>query len=190
MKCDVKELELWQKIGIACLVVVITGFVGWLVEFMFYYIDNGSLHWKGGNFLPWINMYSVGAFIVFPLTYKFRNKPLYVFLISVISLGIFEFLTGFILFEIFGIRYWDYNDEIFNIGGYVCLTSLISVGIGGVFVMNFLVPLLTKISKIQPKKIFLVISVGLCLLVLSDEFYNFFITKMFNLPTAIEIYKK
>ena len=189
MKCDVKELELWQKIGIACLVVVITGFVGWLVEFTFYYIDNGALHWKGGNFLPWINMYSVGAFIIFGFTYKYRKKPLFVFLTSVIVLGLFEFLTGYVLFKFFGIRYWDYNDEVLNIGGYVCLTSLICIGIGGVFVMNFLVPILTKISKLQSKKIFLVISIGLCALVLSDEIYNFFVTKLFDLPTAIEIYR-
>lgn len=189
MKCDLKELELWQKIGIACLVIVITGCVGWLVEFIFYYIDHGTLHWKGGNFLPWINMYSVGAFIVYVLTYKFRDKPLYVFITSVIFLGLFEFLTGFTLYRFFGIRYWDYKNEVLNIGGYVCLTSLIFVGIGGVFVMNFLVPLLTKISRSQSKKIFLMISIGLCVLVLSDEFYNFFVTRLFNLPTAIEIYR-
>ena len=187
--CDIKELEKWQIVGIACLVFVITGFVGWLVEFGFYYLDNGIVYWKGGNFLPWINMYSIGALLVFIFTYKFRKKPLYVFLISVVILGMFEFLTGFVLFKCFGIRYWNYQDEFLNIGGYVCLISLVCIGIGGVFVMNFLIPLLTKISKIQSKKVFLFISIGLCALVLSDEIYNFFITKLFNLPTAIDFYR-
>ena len=62
MKNYLEELETWQKIGIACLIIVISGFVGWLVEFMFYYIDHGVLHWKGGNFLPWINIYSITSY--------------------------------------------------------------------------------------------------------------------------------
>ena len=189
MKYDVKELEMWQKIGIACLLIVIPGIVGWIVEFMFYYVDNGVLHWKGGNFLPWINLYAVGAFIIFRCTYKFRNKPLYVFLISVLVAGLLEYITGFVLFRFFGVRYWDYHDEFMNINGYVCLTSLIFIGLGGIFVTNLLMPCLVKLSKVQPKKLFLFISVILCALILSDEVYNFLLIKLFNLPRAIDIYR-
>ena len=89
MDNDINKLKVWQKIGIACLIIVISGFVGWLVEFMFYYIDHGKLHWKGGNFLPWINIYSVGSFLILELTHKHWKKPLNVFIISdnFISLG-------------------------------------------------------------------------------------------------------
>ena len=189
MKYDVKELEVWQKIGIACLLIVIPGIVGWLVEFMFYYIDNGVLHWKGGNFFPWINLYAVGAYLIFLCTYKCRRNPLKVFAISVLVAGLLEYLTGFVLFKFFGIRYWDYRDEFMNINGYVCLTSLIFIGLGGIFVTNLLMPCLVKLSKTQPKKIFLMISVILCALILTDEFYNFLLIKLFNLPRAIDIYR-
>ena len=86
MKFDIKGLETWQKIGIACLLVVIPGFIGWFVEYLFAYFDNGmkEFYFKGGNFLPWINIYSIGAFLILFCTYECRNKPLYVFIISMI----------------------------------------------------------------------------------------------------------
>lgn len=185
---DINKLKIWQKLGIACLIIVISGFVGWLVEFMFYYIDHGKLHWKGGNFLPWINIYSVGAFLILKLTHKHWQRPVNVFIISILSAGLLEFLTGFVLFEYFGIRYWNYENEFLNIGGYICLLSLLCMGIGGIVLVYFVLPKLIKLSEIIPKNIFLAESILLFLLVFSDEIYNFFITKLFDLPRAIDIY--
>lgn len=190
MKYDLKELETWQKIGIACLLIVIPGIVGWLVEFFFAYYDHGmnQFYLKGGNFLPWINMYSVGTFLLLFCTYKFRHKPILVFIISILAAGIFEYITGFILYRGFGVRYWDYENEILNIHGYVCLISLCGFGIGGLFINYMLIPGLIKLSKKIPKKVFLTISITLCSIILMDEIYNFLITRLFNLPTAIDIY--
>ena len=192
MKFDINKLENWQKIGVACLLVVIPGLIGWLVEFFFAWYDNGMIdvYFKGGNFLPWINIYSVGAFLMLTCTYRFRDKPLHVFLISIISGGILELLTGMILYRCFGIRYWDYTNEILNFNGYICLLSLSCFGLGGVFLMYFLIPGLIKLSTKIPKKVFLTISITLCTLVLVDEIYNFFITKIFDLPTSTDIYTK
>ena len=190
MKFDIKELEKWQKIGIACLLVVIPGIIGWLVEFMFAYIDNGmnDFYFKGGNFLPWINIYSYGAFLMFACTYKYKEKPLNVFLISILAGGLLELLTGIVLFRGFGIRYWDYKNEFLNFNGYICLLSLTCFGIGGMALMYFIIPCLVKLSKKVPKKIFLTVSISLCSIILIDEIYNFLITKLFNLPTGPEIY--
>ena len=77
-------------LGIFCLIIVISGMFGWLFEVVFYYFNSGmtEVYWRGGNFLPWINIYAIGAILIYFLTYKKRKKPLYVFLISVISTGI------------------------------------------------------------------------------------------------------
>ena len=189
MKQELQELETWQKIGIACLLIVISGFVGWLVEFTYYFIDRGIFHWMGGNFLPWINIYSIGVFIVLGRTYKFRKKPIYVFLMSSLSAGLLELLTGVVLFRVFGIRYWDYGNKFLSLNGYICFDSLLLMGLGGMFLVYFALPKLTELSKRQPKKTFLTISVTLFILVFSDEVYNFLITKLFDLPRAIDIYR-
>ena len=67
-------------IGIICLIIVISGVFGWLYEFIFYFFNSGmkQFYWRGGNFLPWINIYAIGAVIIFFLTYKKRKKPLFI----------------------------------------------------------------------------------------------------------------
>ena len=191
MKYDIKRMKTWRKVGITCLIIVISGLVGWLFEFITSYFHSGmtKFHWKGGNFFPWINMYSIGAFIILFFCYNYRKNPYKVFLISALSTGIFELISGFVLDSFFGIRYWNYDNEILNIHGYTCIMTMISFGIGGLLLIYLIFPSLIKISKKTTKKIFLTISIFLCSLVLTDEIYIFLFTKLFDLPRAIEFYK-
>ena len=99
-------------LGIFCLVVVITGIFGFLYEFIFYYFNGGmkEFYWRGGNFLPWINIYATGSIMIYLLTYKYRKKPWQVFLISFLSTGILEYFSGLGMYIIgHGKRCWDYN---------------------------------------------------------------------------------
>lgn len=118
-------------ISIFCLVIVITGMFGWLYEFIFYYFNGGmkEFYWRGGNFLPWINIYATGSIMIYLLTYKYRKKPWKVFLISFFLTGILEYFSGLGMYIIGnGKRCWDYNQEILNFGninGFVCLRSVL-----------------------------------------------------------------
>ena len=190
-KYEIKDLKNYLKLGILCMIIVIPGIVGWIVEVLFTYFKSGmtDLRFKGGNFLPWINMYPIGALLILLVTYKFRNNPIKVLLVSVICAGLFEFLTGFVFDYFFGIRYWDYEGELLNINGYVCLISLTLFGIGGLFLIYIVMPILIKISEVMPKNIFLILTIGLCSIIILDEIYNLFIAKIFSLPDAIKLYK-
>ena len=189
-----KKLELWQKIGIACLLFVIAGMIGWFTEFIFYFFNGGmkEFYWQGGNFLPWMNIYAIGAFLMFGLTYKFRKKPIVVFLVSIAAGGLLEYLAGFLLYEIGGLRFWDYNVEILNFGninGYICFRSLLCFGFAGLFLLYVLMPFLIKLSKNIPKKVFLTISISLFSIFLLDELYNLFLYRVFDLPKAMDLYE-
>ena len=61
-----KPLEKYQKIGILLLVAVFAGFFGWVYEMVFYFFDGGTgeFYMQGGNFLPWINIYAIGAVLI------------------------------------------------------------------------------------------------------------------------------
>ena len=54
-------------IGIFSLLIVITGIFGFLYEFIFYYFNGGmkTFYWRGGNFLPWINIYATGSIMFY-----------------------------------------------------------------------------------------------------------------------------
>jgi len=182
-------------IGIFCLLVVITGMFGFLYEFIFYYFNGGmkTFYWRGGNFLPWINIYATGSIMIYLLTYKDRKKPLKVFLTSVITTGILEYFSGLGMDKIAGKRCWDYNKEILNFGninGYVCLRSVLIFGIFALLLMYIVMPLCYYLVKKSNKKAFISISVILFSIFMLDEIYNLVIARILHLPRAYNVYSK
>ena len=188
------KLSKGQFFGILGLIVVISGIFGWVYEFIFYFFNGGmeKFYMQGGNFLPWINIYATGAIMILLLSFRFRKKPLLVFLISFISTGILEYFSGLVIFEVFNTRFWNYNTEILNfgnIGGYVCLRSVLFFGISGLILMYLIVPLCYFISTRISIKKFIVISAILFSVFMLDELYNLAFARIFNLPRATEVYK-
>lgn len=194
MKDNIK-LERWQKIGIICLIIVISGTFGWIYEFIFYFFNGGmkQFYMQGGNFLPWINIYATGALIIIFLTHKLKKHPCLIFLISMISTGILEYFSGLAIYKLKdGLRLWDYNTEILNFGninGFVCLRSVMFFGISALFLMYLIIPFCIYLSTKLNKKLFLTLSILLCSCILFDEFYNLLFSRILNLPRASEVYK-
>ena len=64
-------------LGILSLIIIISGVFGFVYEFIFYYFNCGMkyFYWRGGNFLPWINIYATGAVIIYFLAYRNRKNP-------------------------------------------------------------------------------------------------------------------
>lgn len=183
-------------LGIFCLIIVIAGIFGFVYEFIFYYFNGGmdKFYWRGGNFLPWINIYAIGAIAIYYLTYKKRKEPLKVFLRSLISCGVLEYISGLGMYIIGrGFRCWNYNTEILNfgnIGGFVCLRSVLFFGLSGLLLIYVIVPICFYLAKNMKKRNFLIISFTLCSIFLIDEIYNLAIARIIHTPRASDIYKK
>ena len=183
-------------LGIFCLMIVICGVFGFIYEVIFYYFNSGMIevYWRGGNFLPWINIYAIGAVMVFFLTYKKRRNPLYVFFVSFISCGILEYIAGWGMYEFGnGLRCWDYNSEILNFGnidGFVCLRSVLIFGIFSLLLIYVVVPICFYLANWMDKRLFLTLSFTLCTIVMIDELYNLLFARIFSLPRASTIYKE
>lgn len=182
-------------LGIFCMIIVIGGVFGFLYEYLFYFFNGGmkEFYYRGGNFLPWINIYATGSVMIYILSYKYRKNPLKVFLISVISTGLLEYFSGLGIYIIGdGLRYWDYNTEILNFGninGFVCLRSVMFFGLSALLLMYAIVPFCFHVASKSNKKVFLIVTISICSIFLADEFYNLILAKLFNLPNAIKIYK-
>ena len=193
-----KDVLLNKKeiIVIFCLIFVIGGIFGWLYEFLFYWMNSGfrTFYWRGANYLPWINIYAYGSFLIIFLTYQFRKKPWLVLLISMISTGILEYCTGYVIYGKLGwIRCWDYNQEILNFGnvnGYICLRSITVFGISGLILMYGMLPLFIKIAKECNIKKMLILSILLFSIFFIDNAYNFMLYKYFPIPKASDFYKE
>lgn len=189
-----KKLQTYQKVGVAFLIVVISGCVGWVYEFIFTFVNEGGTTWymKGGNLLPWMNIYAIGALIVIPLTYKVRQYPWAVFLIAGVATGLLELLSGWLVYTIGnGTRYWNYNDQPWNfgnIGGFVCLLSVLVFSVASLLLMYFVLPFCMYLSRKMNRRAFLILSITLFSIVMLDELTNLTL-KNLNLPTAMDFYR-
>ncbi len=186
------KLEKYQKIGILFLVVVISGFVGWLYEFLLTWADNGQIYMKGGNLLPWMNIYAIGALFVVPITYRIRRYPWAVFVVSALVTGIVELVGGWLAYELFdGARYWNYDSGPWafgSINGFVCPLSVTIFGIGSLLLVYLVVPLCIYLAQRMTKRAFLTLAITMFTLVMLDELTNLTL-KNLNLPTAMDFWQ-
>lgn len=145
------SLNTTQLTDLLILVMVVSGFCGFIYELLFYRIDLGYFVKRGSSYGPWIPIYAFGGLAYAILVYRFKEKPLLVFLLCVIVSGLLEYLTGWVLYNVFDTRLWDYNTEIWNfgnIGGFVCLRSVLVFGLAGLMLIYVVIPMLARLIKL------------------------------------------
>ena len=136
-------LNTMQLIDLLILIMVSSGVCGFIYELFFYKIDTGKFVKRGSSYGPWIPIYA--------LVYRFKDNPLLVFLLCVIVSGILEYVTGWVLYNVFNTRLWDYNTEIWNfgnVGGYVCFRSIFVFGLAGLMLIYAVIPMLVRLMKL------------------------------------------
>lgn len=137
------------------LLVVLGAIIGWIYEMLFYRIDAGHFIRRGQGG-PWLPIYGFGALGLTLLCYKRKLNAFIVFTATVIGSFIIEFSTGWFLYHFFnGLRLWDYNKEIWNlgnIGGYVCLRSVLVFGVMGVLYVKWAIPGMFKLTSKMSSK--------------------------------------
>lgn len=134
-----------RKLCLLAMIFVIGGIFGFIYEELFYRIDLGYFVKRGTTFGPWIPIYGFGACGMFCLPEKLKKKKVLLVFGAALLAGTLEYLTGFVLFEVFHTRLWDYNVEIWNwgnIGGYVCFRSVALFGMCGLVVCHVVEPIL------------------------------------------------
>lgn len=132
------------------MIFVFGGIFGFVYEELFYRIDLGYFVKRGITWGPWIPIYGFGAVLIALSTDRLKKNPFFVFILSASATGILEFLAGYLLFHCLGVRLWDYNTEIWNwlnIGGYVCLRSVLFFGISALFLQYIIQPLFLRLLE-------------------------------------------
>lgn len=156
---------------------VISGIFGFIYEEIFYYFDLGYIVKRGSTYGPWIPIYAFGGILIYILCKKYEKKPILVFMLGTIISGLLELSTGYILNRYFNIRLWDYNTEILNfgnIGGYICLRSVLFFGISSLLLMYIIIPIINRINT-KNIKIINIISIVLFVIFICDIIINIII---------------
>lgn len=132
------------------LIMISSGIFGFIYETIFYRIDLGYFVKRGSAYGPWIPIYVFGGLFITLLTYKYKDKPLIVFIIGMLVSGLLEYGTGYYLDKYMGIRLWNYYEEICNFGninGYICLRSVLFFGFSSLILIYLIIPFLLKYIK-------------------------------------------
>ena len=107
----------------------IYGFIGWIVEVIYYGITEGKFINRGflnGAICP---VYGIGFYCVIWLFRPYLNSFPILFFGSAAVCTIVELIAGALLYAIFHLRWWDYSEYKFNLHGFICLRFSIYWGI-------------------------------------------------------------
>ena len=76
-----------------------------------------------------------------------------------------------------------------NIGGFVCLRSVLFFGVSALFLVYVVVPFFVYLSKRMFKRAFLILAISLFAVVMVDEVYNLLASKVFDWPDAMDFWR-
>lgn len=143
-------------------------FLGWCTEVSFAALVSGKFVNRGFLNGPVCPIYGFGVVIVLSCLEPLRHHLFLLFLGSVLLTSALEWITGFILEKLFHQRWWDYSNEPFNLGGYICLRFSIAWGLACLFVIKIVHPTILLFIHLIPKPLGVMLLVILSLIMLVD----------------------
>lgn len=123
---------------------IIYSYIGWVYETIYCsldlgrYVDRGFLY---GPICPIYGVCIVSAILLFTGRIKYRIT---LFLSCGILASIVEYGTSLCMEYVFGRKWWNYSNRMFNINGRVCLGAAVVFGLSGVIIVRYLHPLLVR----------------------------------------------
>lgn len=156
------------------LIFFILSFVGWLWEVLLHLVSDGIFVNRGVLHGPWLPIYGFGSILILTLLYRFRSKPYLLFFMSVILCGVVEYSTSYYLEVTNGMKWWDYTGYFLNINGRVCAEGLLVFGIGSMFVVYFVAPLLDNYIKKIKTEYVIYFCIILCSVYLIDLVISYY----------------
>ena len=126
-------------------------FLGWCTEVSYAALQTGKFVNRGFLNGPVCPIYGFGVVIILACLTPLKQHFILLFLGSVVLTSLLELVTGFVLEKLFHQRWWDYSDDPFNIGGYICLKFSIAWGLACLFVVDILHPTIQWLISLVPR---------------------------------------
>ncbi len=160
-----------NKIIFIILLFMICSVIGYIYEEILFLITKHKFVDRGYLYGPYLPIYGYGGVLVYLLFNKFKRNPLIIFLFSSLTCGGLELIVGFLLKTLQNKRLWNYKGHFLNIGGFVCLSSVIAFGVGGLCLIYILIPLLKKLMFNVNKNILKIICLMFIFVFIIDHIF-------------------
>lgn len=136
------------------LLFIIYSFCGWLLEVTCKLIEYKRFINRGFLIGPYCPIYGWGAVAITFLLYKYSYDPLILFMMTIVTCAILEYLTSLVMEKLFKARWWDYSKYKYNLNGRICLQNSLLFGVLGVVLIKFINPhVFNFICSLSPKLI-------------------------------------
>ena len=171
-----------------CILFFIYSFLGWIMEVTLTLISDKKFVNRGFLLGPCCPIYGCGCILLNLLLHNYTNNILVLFILTMFTCSLLEYITSFLMEKIFKLRWWDYSQMKFNINGRICLETMTPFSILGVLAIKFATPFfITNINKLSEKTI-LIISIILITLFIIDVIIS--LTIVFKLKFVSKNIKK
>ena len=162
-----------EKLTIMLLLFVTYAFIGWLQEVILGLFQHGKFINRGFLIGPICPIYGFGTvFMTLTLT-QYKDSPIVVFALAIMSCSILEYFTSYIMEKLFNNRWWDYSEMKFNINGRICLETMVPFGIGALLMMYAGNPILIPLIESIPLNIRYIIILTLIVIAIVDISISF-----------------
>ena len=132
-----------------CIYFLIFSFLGWCSEVCFAAYKEGRFVNRGFLNGPVCPIYGFGVAGVHFVTGLIENDALLV-VVSFLLPTLLELVTGFVLEKVFHHKWWDYSNEHWNVGGYICAKFSLLWGLVCIVVVKIVFPLIDKLIAVLP----------------------------------------
>lgn len=167
---------------------IVYSFLGWILESVVRTVCERKIINTGFLKGPFCPIYGCGAIIMLLFLSELKYSTILLFIMSVISLSIWEYIVGAFLEKSFHTKYWDYSDHKFNYKGRICLSNSIAWGVLGVVFINYIHPFIASVlSKIDNIYLQIIIPI-IALILLIDAIIS--IVKVKNISVTLEKVEK
>ncbi len=174
-KLDVEVKEKYKALTLSIMFFCFA-FVGWICEIFWMHLKQGILVNRGTLIGPWLPIYGFSCVFILKLfsSDKCKNitrNPFITFIAVMLLCTVAEYITSSLLEAVYGLRWWDYSNEAFNINGRICLENSILFGAGGCLCLYVVGPALNRVIERIPRKVKIcIVSVLLCVFLVDNAY--------------------
>ena len=143
------------------LLFMIYSVAGWIMEVTCKSFEAKKFINRGFMIGPYCPIYGWGAIFITILLKRYISDWIVLFFMSMITCGILEYLTSYVMEKLFHARWWDYSRRKYNINGRICLETLVPFGLLGLTIMYITNPIILNGLQNIPDNILNVIAIVL-----------------------------
>lgn len=157
-----KESDFTKNYGLTSYILFFFAFSigGWIWEVSLHFINYGVLVNRGTMWGPWLPIYGSGSIIVLVLLRKVFKRPVLTFFLAMLLTSTIEYMTGWYLETVHGMRWWNYNGYFMNLQGRICLEGSLVFAVGACLVIYVAAPKLDELFQkinIKIKKVICIV---------------------------------